>query len=153
MRGGGRAAAAAIGLLLLTAGFAFAEERTRLPLRSVEIADEPAERSRGMMGRRELCDTCGMLFIWPDEQVRSFWMKNTPLPLDMIFLNSRGEVVSVIADTEPFRERPPYVARRPARFVLETKAGYAAAHGVREGALVDLEALFAVAEPYRWPSD
>ena len=139
--------------ILLTGPPASGEERVKLPLQDVELADEPAERARGMMGRTEFCGECGMLFVWSGEEVRSFWMKNTPLPLDLIFLNTRGEVVTVVADMEPFRERPPYLSKRPARFALETRAGYAARNGVREGMLVDLEALFRAARPYRWPSD
>jgi uncharacterized membrane protein (UPF0127 family) len=134
-------------------GPALAGERIELPLQMVEMADEPAERSRGMMGRTEFCDQCAMLFVWPTEEPRSFWMKNTPLPLDLIFLNTGGKVVAVVTGMEPFREKPPYVSKKPARFALEVPAGYAARNGVREGMLVDLEALFGAVQPYAWPED
>jgi uncharacterized membrane protein (UPF0127 family) len=124
-----------------------------LPLQMVEMADEPAERSRGMMGRTKFCDQCAMLFVWPDEEPRSFWMKNTPLSLDLIFLNTGGEVVGVVTGMEPFREKPPYVSKKPARFALEVPAGYAVRHGVRAGVFVDLEALFGAVQPYAWPED
>jgi uncharacterized membrane protein (UPF0127 family) len=69
---------------------------------SVELADTPAERSFGLMYRKDLAADAGMLFIFDDMQDRNFWMKNTPLPLDMIFIDARGEIVGVVADTTPF---------------------------------------------------
>lgn len=146
--GGLLAAALLFGLSSVAAG-----GKTVLPLVDVELADEPRERSRGMMAREELCPQCAMLFVWPEEEIRSFWMKNTPLALDMIFLDGKGQVVTVHVDTEPFRERPPYRSARPARFVLETTAGFARGLGLVEGDVVDLEKLFGAAVPYRWPKD
>ena len=132
---------------------AAAGEKVVLPLAEVELADEPRERSRGMMEREELCPECAMLFVWPEEAVRSFWMKNTPLALDMIFMDGSGQVVTILDDAEPFRERPSYQSTRPARFVLETPAGFARRVGIAVGDVVDLEKLFGAAVPYRWPKD
>ena len=97
----------------------------------VEVADDETERSRGLMFRQSLPDDRGMLFIFEATGQRGFWMKNTPLPLDLIFVAESGRVVA-IRHGEPFSEEtvaPIY----PVRFVLELKAGTARKHGVRIG--------------------
>ena len=103
------------------------------------------------MFREELCRACGMLFSYPRERPVAFWMKNTPLSLDMIFMDEDGLIVGVHERTVPMRERPLYAVPQPVRYVLETNAGFAAAHGLAAGRTVDLEDLFLKAVDYRWP--
>src|SRR5262249_641458 len=73
---------------------------------TVEIADTGALRTRGLMWRTELPEGTGMLFIFPSEVVQSFWMRNTLIPLDMLFIDKRGRVVGVVQAAEP----PPHLA-------------------------------------------
>lgn len=93
----------------------------------VEIADTPEKQALGLMHRRTLKDGCGMLFVFADDEVRSFWMKNTLIPLDMIFLNAAGQVVSLRQSVPPCRGDPcpAYESELPARYVLEVAGGTA----------------------------
>lgn len=96
-----------------------------------EVADSQEERERGLMHRRRLEEGRGMLFVFPREEVRSFWMKNTYLPLDIAFLDSTLEVVDVQQmepETEDF-----YESAGPAMFALEVPRGWMDAHGVAAG--------------------
>lgn len=104
---------------------------------SVEIADTPEKRSFGLMYRRELPEFHGMLFLFPHEQPQAFWMKNTPLPLDILFINSALEIVGIAENTTPFSERP-IPSGSPAQFVLEVNGGFCQTHGVKAGDRVEL---------------
>jgi len=99
---------------------------------AVEIADTPAERSLGLMYRRDLDAHAGMLFLFDDTAVRSFWMRNTPLPLDMIFIDEQQRVVGIVHDAVPFTTTPRAVDA-PSRYVLEVHAGFSARHGLAAG--------------------
>jgi uncharacterized membrane protein (UPF0127 family) len=103
----------------------------------VEIARTPSELSRGLMWRNELDADAGMLFVFGDSAPRTFWMKNTPLPLDILFIDDRGTVINVGAATTPYSEAP-VRSTAPARYVLEVNAGFAARHGIGPGATVTL---------------
>ncbi|MFQ5478619.1 MAG: DUF192 domain-containing protein [Candidatus Binatia bacterium] len=104
---------------------------------SVELALTEEQRRRGLMWRDSLGDSEGMLFVFPDEGPLSFWMKNTPSPLDIVFINSDKRVVSVAANTVPYSEKR-IPSRGPSRFVLEVKAGFCKRHGVRAGDRISL---------------
>lgn len=93
----------------------------------VEIADTPEKHALGLMHRRVLKSGYGMLFIFDDEEVRSFWMKNTLIPLDMIFINSGHQVVDLFHAVPPCPGDPcpSYTSAFPARFVLEIAGGTA----------------------------
>jgi uncharacterized membrane protein (UPF0127 family) len=106
---------------------------------AVELAVTPAERDRGLMHRTELSADAGMLFVFPTDEPRTFWMQNTLIPLDIVFLDADGTIQN-IAHGEPFVERPGYHSARPARMVLELNAGWCAAHGVRPGSKVAVPA-------------
>lgn len=99
---------------------------------NVEIADDPIERARGLMFREEMPADHGMLFEYTDEAPRSFWMKNTVLPLDIIFIGADGKVVSIAQNTTPFSTEP-IPSEGPARFVLEVNAGVAERIGLEPG--------------------
>ena len=99
----------------------------------VELAKTPEQRARGLMWRRDLAPDHGMLFLFEEEHVQSFWMHNTLLSLDMIHLSQGRQVVGVVAHAEPHTDTPRGVGK-PARYVLEVGAGEAAAHAVGPGA-------------------
>nr|WP_245450705.1 DUF192 domain-containing protein [Pseudaminobacter arsenicus] len=101
---------------------------------SIEIADDPQERSAGLMFRETMDDDHGMLFVFEQTQPVGFWMKNTPLPLDLIFIGQDGRVKEIHRG-EPFSEAP-IASQEEIRFVLELKQGTAQRVGVKEGDLV-----------------
>jgi len=151
LRSGGLTAAVLAAALAASPATPAAPEGVALPLDEVELADDMREQERGLMFREELCPRCGMLFAYPRERPVAFWMRNTFLPLDMIFMDSAGVVVGLHERTVPMQERPLYTVPVPARYVLEVNAGFAAAHGVSVGAKVELEDLFLKVVDYRWP--
>ncbi len=99
---------------------------------TLEVADTPGALERGLMYRSSMPENHGMLFVFPDETVRSFWMKNTLIPLDMLFIARDGRIVGIEADTTPLSTALVSVGL-PSRFVLETNGGWASRHGVRTG--------------------
>jgi len=99
---------------------------------TVEIADDPIERARGLMFREEMARDHGMLFDFGGEGHRDFWMKNTPLSLDIIFIRGDGTVDSIAAATTPFSTAS-IPSDGPARFVLEVNAGVAEEIGLAPG--------------------
>lgn len=92
---------------------------------SVEIADDNNEREKGLMFRERLDENSGMLFVFDDESYRSFWMKNTLIPLDIIFIGKNFEIVD-IKNAVPCREYPCalYKSSKPAKYVLEVKGNF-----------------------------
>ena len=98
----------------------------------VELAAEEAERSRGLMFRRELPEGRGMLFDFQREQELGFWMRNTYIPLDMIFIRADGTIRRIAANTEPLSERL-VPSGGPARYVLEVIGGTARKLGIEPG--------------------
>lgn len=100
----------------------------------VEIADTAQNRSRGLMFRAEMPDDRGMLFVFEEQRRVGFWMRNTPMPLDLLFIDSDGRI-GAIEQGEPFSDAPisPAVA---SQFVLELKAGTARTRGIAEGDVV-----------------
>lgn len=98
----------------------------------VELAVAPEERAKGLMFRRRLADDAGMLFDFGREQPISMWMRNTYIPLDMIFAFEDGTIHRIAANTEPFSERT-IRSGEPVRYVLEIAGGRAAELGVEPG--------------------
>lgn len=103
----------------------------------VEVASKPAEIQRGLMFRKEMGQYEGMLFVFPRQKVQRFWMKNTFIPLDMIFVNSRMEVVGVVTGAEPLTEVYRSVPA-PAKYVVEVVAGFVVRHGVGRGGTMEM---------------
>ena len=98
----------------------------------VEIAGDDASRTRGLMFRRSLQPDHGMLFVFPSSEEHSFWMHNTDLALDMIFLDEGRSVVGVVANAAPRTDTARTVGK-PSRYVVEVAGGEAAAHAVGPG--------------------
>jgi len=98
----------------------------------IEIADTDDKRTTGLMFRDRMDETQGMLFIFPEESEQAFWMKNTILPLDIIFVNSKMDIVKIQKNAEPYSEKSlPSV--KPAQYVVEVNAGYCDKFGVKDG--------------------
>ena len=106
----------------------------------VEVADTPAKRSMGLQYRNELGEDQGMLFLFPSEGAQSFWMKNTPLPLDMIFISSDLKIVGIIRQAVPFSTTSLAVSA-PSQFVLEIKGGLSRRSGIETGDSVRFEGI------------
>ena len=106
----------------------------------VEVAATPAARQQGLMFREELGLREGMLFVFDRTEVRSFWMRNTPLPLSIAYIDERGVIVH-ITDMEPYSEAP-VSSRFPARYALEVNRGAFADAGVRVGDRVEIPAQY-----------
>jgi uncharacterized membrane protein (UPF0127 family) len=141
---GGSVVAAVMGALLLAAAPASLPlphatiliDSARGPVHlDVELAQDDAARMRGLMYRTHLDANAGMLFDFHDEHFRSFWMKNTYLPLDMLFIRADGTISSIAADTTPMSETV-INSREPVRAVLELNGGRAAALGIQPGGKV-----------------
>lgn len=113
---------------------------------SCEVADEPKERSLGLMHRESLPENQGMLFVYDTPQNRSFWMKNTLIPLDIIFIDENRIVLNV---EEAFVEQPEtpdgeltkYRSAGPALWVVEINQGLSAQNGISAGTVIDIEIL------------
>jgi hypothetical protein len=107
--------------------------KTTIP---VWIMDDESKRSEGMMflTNKEVKDTEGMLFVFPDEAARSFWMRNTILPLDICYVTKTGKVLNV-AKARPYDESP-VPSAGSAMYVLELKQGMATKLGVKPGAIL-----------------
>ena len=102
----------------------------------VEIADDDQERARGLMFRDTLAQDSGMLFIHEREELRSYWMKNTRIPLDILYFDDERRLVSQQRDVPPCslgNGCPPYPSSAPARYVLELNAGEAARLKLEDG--------------------
>ncbi|MEO0440630.1 MAG: DUF192 domain-containing protein [Pseudomonadota bacterium] len=99
---------------------------------TVEIAQSPEQQARGMMFRTELAPDKGMLFPFPAEKMASFWMKNTVIPLDIIFVRSDGTIESIAAQTTPYSLEP-VQSGEPVAAVLELAGGRAAELSLQPG--------------------
>lgn len=105
----------------------------------IELACTPEAQQRGLMFRKILPENQGMLFVFAEEQTLSFWMKNTPLPLSIAYINAAGEIVD-IQKLQPFDETPrPSV--RPAQYALEVNQGWFERHQIQVGQRILLDNL------------
>jgi uncharacterized membrane protein (UPF0127 family) len=111
--------------------FTAADGRVKTSI-TVEIAEDERSRTLGLMYRRSLAQRHGMLFVFDDAVERSFWMKNTLLPLDMIFVADNGTIDTIHHSTNPLSEES-HPSRGPVRYVVEVNAGFARAHDLRAG--------------------
>ncbi|HVI74535.1 MAG TPA: DUF192 domain-containing protein [Anaeromyxobacteraceae bacterium] len=105
---------------------------------TVEVARGEAQLARGLMFRDSLGADEGMLFVFPGTAEHSFWMKNTLIPLDMIFIDEARTVVGIVERAEP-HSTTPRSPGRPCRWVLEVNGGWSAAHGIAIGDRVAFE--------------
>ena len=109
---------------------------------AVEVAASPDQRAQGLMFRRQLGKDEGMLFLYPSERVATMWMKNTLIPLDMLFIDAGGHVVHIAERAVP-QSTMTISSEKPVRAVLELNGGTAARLGIEAGAVVRLPAAAA----------
>jgi uncharacterized membrane protein (UPF0127 family) len=128
-----------LSVLLLAAGAAAAQPPplptvqlgAGMHLVRAEVADRDASRAMGLMHRTSLAPNGGMLFVFESDAVHCMWMKNTPLPLSVAFIDAGGAIIN-IADMQPHTEVS-HCAAQPARFALEMAQGWFAERGIRAG--------------------
>jgi len=109
------------------------------PRLNVELARSEAEKERGLMYRTKLPDAQGMLFSWGGvEEPRMFWMRNTCIPLDMMFITRDGTITGILEQVPTLNDEPRGVPC-PAAYVLEVNAGWSRAHGIQSGTTVHFE--------------
>lgn len=107
---------------------------------TVELAQTSEEQALGLMFRDKMADGHGMLFLFPAEGMRRFWMKNTRIPLDIFYFDGDLRLVSVSENARPCRtsQCPSYPSAGPAKYVLELNAGKAAELGTEVGDVLEL---------------
>jgi uncharacterized membrane protein (UPF0127 family) len=103
----------------------------------LEVCSNDGERAMGLMYRRSIAPDAGMIFVFPEERQNSFWMKNTYISLDMVFVSRDMKVVGILHNVPPLNELPRAVGK-PSMYVLEFAAGTMKRYGVEEGALLRL---------------
>ncbi len=131
-------------LLLLSVATSFPQEREKAVIRlaikgktlKVEVAQTAPEKAQGLMFRDNLGQEQGMLFVYEREEILSFWMKNTRIPLSIAFIDQQGRIVD-IQDMEPFSLRT-RVSARPAQYALEVNQGWFKKNGIDVGDSVHL---------------
>ena len=102
----------------------------------VDVANDPKEQSKGLMFRKSMEWNNGMLFVYDDVKDLAFWMKNTYIPLDMIFVDKDLRIVDIKEDVQPCLQEdicPSYPSKQPAKYVLEVNAGFVHQNGIRVG--------------------
>lgn len=101
----------------------------------VEIADDADERQRGLMYRESLEENQGMLFVYPEQRILGFWMRNTLIPLDIAYIDREGRIVD-IQQMEP-QTTETHDSAAPAMYALEMNQGWFEANGIRIGDLIE----------------
>ncbi|MEX0679981.1 MAG: DUF192 domain-containing protein [Balneolales bacterium] len=104
----------------------------------VALAQTEEERNSGLMGVDAMPFNTGMLFLFDGEKPRSFWMVNTPLSLDILFINSNREIIRIRNNTTPYSDRE-ITSEGPAQYVLEVNAGFTREYDIREGMRITWE--------------
>jgi uncharacterized protein len=102
----------------------------------VEIADTDDKRHTGLMFRESMEDNQGMLFIFPREEPQGFYMRNTIIPLDIIFINSKGLIVKIYKNTTPFSEED-LPSIKPILYVVEVNGGFSDKYKIKEGDMIE----------------
>ncbi len=103
-----------------------------LSIVQIEIADDDAKRTQGLMYRDSMAENEAMLFILPSETEQSFWMKNCIIPLDIIYANSKNQIITIQKNTVPYSEDS-IPSNGPAKYVVEVNAGFCDRHSVKPG--------------------
>jgi uncharacterized protein len=115
--------------------FLKSKDNTIISTLNIEVADDDAERAQGLMYREAMNENDGMLFLMGAEEIQNFWMKNTILPLDILYVNSERRIVSIHANCKPYSLEN-INSDKPAQYVVEVNAGYAEKHGIKIGDLI-----------------
>lgn len=118
----------------------FFDQETKAPRQriDIEVVDTEAAITQGLMYRRSMADTVGMLFIFDEMEPRSFWMKNTYISLDILFVDEFNQIVSIQRNTTPLSTRS-LPSTGPAQYVIEVVAGFCDRHDIKAGDYVAWE--------------
>lgn len=103
---------------------------------AIEVVLTPAAQDQGLMYRKSLPDSAGMLFVFKVSEPLAFWMRNTIIPLDLIYADPEKRIVKIIHNAKPYSEEQ-LLSVKPAMYVVEMNAGFAEKHGLREGDFID----------------
>ncbi len=104
----------------------------------IEVAADDQMRARGLMYRESLPSDAGMLFVFRIEDYQGFWMKNTYIPLDILFVNAEKQIVTIHPNTTPLSEQN-YASTQPALYVVEVNAGYCFNNNIKVGDFIEFE--------------
>ncbi len=115
-----------------TLAFISSSNEDTLGVLDIEIADDEAQILQGLMYRSSMKENQGMLFIFNYSSPQSFWMKNTIISLDIIFVDDNFNIVTIHTNTRPYSEAP-IPSFKDARYVVEVNAGYCSRHNIKEG--------------------
>ena len=109
----------------------------------VEIAKTETEKSRGLMFRENLAESKGMLFVYKQEKILTVWMKNTLIPLDIVFVSAQGAIVSIVKDIQPCLNIPCqiYESKKAAKYILEINAGLVEKKGISVGQQLNFDLI------------
>ena len=113
----------------------FMEGDSTLHTVTIEVADTEASRQRGLMNRRGISSSEGMLFIFPDPDSLSFWMRNTAIPLDILFIDENYDVVNIARRVRPLSDDR-VLSTAPAKYVVEVRGGVTERYGITDDASV-----------------
>lgn len=107
---------------------------------NVEVADTPQKQSQGLMFRENMKWDHGMLFIFDNETILSFWMKDALIPLDMIFVDKTFRIINVVDNALPcnIEPCPDYSSEKPAKYVIEVNAGFAETNDIEAGDFISI---------------
>ncbi|HWQ82500.1 MAG TPA: DUF192 domain-containing protein [Ignavibacteria bacterium] len=118
--------------------FISGKDKKTLKKIDIEIADNDAKREQGLMYRKTMDESNGMLFVFAVSELHSFWMKNTVISLDIIFVNESKEIVKIHRNTTPFSEKS-LPSEKKSMYVVETVAGFCDKYGVKDGDKIDFK--------------
>lgn len=110
-------------------------------INSLEVAKTSQQQQQGLMHRKYLCPKCGMIFVYPRDAMQSFWMKNTYIPLDMIFVNSKGKIINIYIDTIPNNSQIIYSSDEPVQYIIELNANIVQKLNITIGDYVNMGCL------------
>lgn len=112
------------------------DDRRQLAKIDVEVASNPSKRQQGLMYRSHMDENSGMIFIFEKEEMQAFWMKNTILTLDILFIDSKGVINTIHKKTVPYSEKS-LPSKLKSQFVVEVNGGYCDKYGISEGDLIE----------------
>jgi uncharacterized protein len=116
----------------------FIQRKTRRVIfnAAIEVALTPVAQEQGLMYRKSMPDSVGMLFVFNVSEPLAFWMRNTIIPLDIIYTDSTKQIVKIISNAKPYSEEQ-LLSVKPAMYVVEMNAGFADKYGLHEGDFID----------------
>ena len=120
----------------------------KLDFEILEVADTREERRQGLMNRESICWDCGLIFVYSEQKILSFWMKNTYIPLDIIFVDAEGKIVSISESTQPLDTQKRYVSESEASYAIEVNAGWAKDKNLQTGQILDTAYLLKQGSEY-----